>query len=98
MSEILSCDPDHVLSSSLYDYILNMRRLLVAIVGSILSHCLILYVPFFNQIFSLAPLSWTEWKLVILLSAPVVLVDEVLKAIMRTHARATRGNRKLKAE
>jgi hypothetical protein len=29
--------------------------------------------------FAIAPLDWIEWKAVLLLSAPVVLIDEVLK-------------------
>jgi hypothetical protein len=31
--------------------------------------------------FAIAPLDWIEWKAVLLLSAPVVLIDEVLKLL-----------------
>jgi len=31
--------------------------------------------------FAIAPLDWVEWKAVLLLSAPVVLIDEVLKLL-----------------
>lgn len=53
--------------------------LILAIIGSISSHMLILYVPFFNQVFGIAPLNQKEWMLVILFSAPVCLLDEILK-------------------
>ena len=53
--------------------------LILAIAGSILSHMMILYVPFFNQVFGIAPLNTSEWILVIIFSAPVCLIDEVLK-------------------
>lgn len=41
------------------------------------------YVPFLASIFNIVPLSWEEWQLVILWSAPVVLIDEVLKLLAR---------------
>jgi len=53
--------------------------LLVAMAFSMGVHCLILYIPSFAKIFQIVPLSGHEWALVILLSAPVVLIDEVLK-------------------
>ena len=33
--------------------------------------------------FTVAPLNWTEWKAVIYVSFPVIIVDEVLKYISR---------------
>ena len=53
--------------------------LILAIIGSILSHMFILYVPFMNTIFGIAPLNYTEWMLVLAFSFPVILIDEVLK-------------------
>lgn len=40
---------------------------------------MILYVPFFNQVFGIAPLNFKEWMMVLAFSAPVCLIDEVLK-------------------
>lgn len=53
--------------------------LIVAIAGSILSHMVILYIPFFNQIFGIVPLNAKEWVMIVAFSAPVCLIDEVLK-------------------
>ncbi|KAH7578082.1 hypothetical protein ACOSP7_000786 [Xanthoceras sorbifolium] len=57
--------------------------LLVAMSVSFGLHCLILYVPFLANVFGIVPLSLNEWFLVILVSAPVILIDEVLKYVGR---------------
>ncbi|KAG2495960.1 hypothetical protein HYH03_005890 [Edaphochlamys debaryana] len=57
--------------------------LLVAISVSIALHCVILYVPFLADVFAIVPLSWPEWQLVLLWSAPVIFMDEGLKAVGR---------------
>jgi len=62
--------------------------LLVAMSFSIGVHCLVLYVPFMATVFGVVPLSWPEWQLVLLLSAPVVFIDEVLKFFGRRLAAA----------
>ncbi|KAM7276172.1 hypothetical protein ACFE04_018038 [Oxalis oulophora] len=61
--------------------------LLVAMSLSFGLHCLILYVPFLADVFGIVPLSLNEWILVILVSAPVILIDEVLKFIGRSKKR-----------
>lgn len=57
--------------------------LLVAMSVSFSFHCLILYVPFLAEVFGIVPLSVNEWILVILVSAPVILIDEILKFVGR---------------
>ncbi|KAA8520775.1 hypothetical protein F0562_014953 [Nyssa sinensis] len=57
--------------------------LLVAMSVSFGLHCLILYVPFLANVFGIVPLSLNEWLLVILVSAPVILIDEFLKFVGR---------------
>lgn len=57
--------------------------LLLAIAGSIGLHFMIVYVPFMNTIFGIAPLNMHEWGLVFAFSAPVILIDEILKIFGR---------------
>ncbi|XVF72986.1 hypothetical protein PTKIN_Ptkin12aG0165100 [Pterospermum kingtungense] len=58
--------------------------LLVAMSVSFGLHCLILYVPFLANLFGVVPLSLNEWFLVILVSIPVILIDEILKFVVRS--------------
>lgn len=55
-----------------------------AIALSMALHFAILYIPFFTNLFAITPLNWVEWKAVLYFSAPVVLIDEVLKYITAT--------------
>ncbi|KAF5751500.1 Endoplasmic reticulum [Tripterygium wilfordii] len=57
--------------------------LLLAMSVSFGLHFLILYVPFLAQVFGIVPLSLNEWLLVLAVSLPVILIDEVLKFIGR---------------
>lgn len=57
--------------------------LLVAMSVSLGLHFMILNVPFFANVFGVVPLTFHEWLLVLLVSAPVVLIDEVLKFVGR---------------
>jgi Ca2+ transporting ATPase len=54
-----------------------------AITISMALHCVILYVPWLATTFSVAPLTYQEWRAVLWFSFPVILVDEVLKLISR---------------
>ncbi|KAJ2859200.1 hypothetical protein GGH94_006230 [Coemansia aciculifera] len=58
--------------------------LIGAIALSFALHFAILYIPFFNSVFSVAPLGLAEWKAIVYISAPIILVDEVLKWVART--------------
>ena len=46
-------------------------------------HLLVLYVPLLAHVFGLAPLLKEEWKMVLLFSAPILLLDEIMKAVGR---------------
>ncbi|XP_002974128.2 calcium-transporting ATPase, endoplasmic reticulum-type [Selaginella moellendorffii] len=72
--------------------------LLLAMSVSFGLHFLILYVPFLANIFGIVPLSFNEWLLVIIVSFPVILIDELLKFVGRRMSAAERRQRKSKAE
>ena len=57
--------------------------LLLAIALSFVQHFAILYIPWFNGVFGVSPLTWAEWQLVLAVSFPVIVLDEVLKLVTR---------------
>ncbi|PHH67268.1 hypothetical protein CDD81_3037 [Ophiocordyceps australis] len=57
--------------------------LVYAIALSMALHFALLYIPFLQSLFAIIPLNWAEWKAVLLLSAPVILLDEILKLLER---------------
>ncbi|KAI4311426.1 hypothetical protein MLD38_036325 [Melastoma candidum] len=62
--------------------------LLVALGFSLSLHCLIIYTPFLANVFGVVPLNPREWLLVVLVSLPVILIDEVLKLLGRSRRRS----------
>jgi len=68
--------------------------LILACLGSILTHFVILYVPFLAKIFAVCALDGHDWALVMAFSVPVLFLDEILKYFGRQYnARAL--NRKV---
>lgn len=59
--------------------------LITAIMGSLLLHSVILYIPLFTIVFSTTALSLNDWLLVIGFSVPVIFIDEVLKFFARRY-------------
>ncbi|RYP27753.1 hypothetical protein DL767_007528 [Monosporascus sp. MG133] len=59
--------------------------LVYAITLSMTLHFALLYIPVLQSLFSILPLNWTEWKAVLAISAPVIVIDEVLKLIERCY-------------
>ena len=59
--------------------------LLVAMAISFGLHFVIMYIPVLADVFSIVPLSLTEWLLVLLFASPVLVIDEVLKLMGRLH-------------
>jgi Ca2+-transporting ATPase len=70
--------------------------LLLAMSLSFALHFLILYIPFLASIFGIVPLSLNEWLLVLVVSLPVIAIDEGLKYIGRKMTERERQSRKLK--
>jgi len=66
--------------------------LLGAMTLSFSLHFVILYVPFLNGIFSVAPLNLEEWIAVLVISSPVVLMEEIIKFFLRM------GDKKVKSD
>merc|ERR1711957_1102501 len=64
--------------------------LILACMGSVLTHFVILYVPFLAKIFAVCPLDWHDWVLVMYFSFPVILIDEVLKFFGRQQQKRER--------
>uniref|UniRef100_A0A3P8VRL4 Calcium-transporting ATPase n=1 Tax=Cynoglossus semilaevis TaxID=244447 RepID=A0A3P8VRL4_CYNSE len=59
--------------------------LLGAICLSMSLHFLILYVNPLPVIFQITPLDWTQWLMVLKISVPVILLDELLKFLARNY-------------
>ncbi|XVE95043.1 hypothetical protein REPUB_Repub02eG0062200 [Reevesia pubescens] len=57
--------------------------LVASIILTMLLHILILYVPPLSTLFSVTPLSWDDWTVILYLSFPVIIIDEVLKFFSR---------------
>ncbi|CAF9915807.1 hypothetical protein IMSHALPRED_002705 [Imshaugia aleurites] len=57
--------------------------LVYAITLSMVLHFALLYTPFLQTLFSIVPLNWNEWQAVLLISIPVIFIDEILKFFER---------------
>ena len=71
-------------SESLFTLPLWKNMVLVyAITLSMVLHFGLLYIPFLQGLFQILPLGVKEWTAVLAISAPVLLIDEVLKLVER---------------
>ncbi|OAX78037.1 calcium-translocating P-type ATPase, SERCA-type [Emergomyces africanus] len=61
----------------------NNMMLVYAVTLSMLLHFAILYVPFLQGLFSILSLDKQEWTAVLAISAPVIVIDEILKFLER---------------
>jgi Ca2+-transporting ATPase len=64
--------------------------LILACMGSVMTHFVILYVPFLAKTFAVCPLDWHDWVLVMAFSFPVIILDEVLKFFGRQQQKKSR--------
>mmetsp|Transcript_152256 Transcript_152256/g.270151 ORF Transcript_152256/g.270151 Transcript_152256/m.270151 type:complete len:1045 (-) Transcript_152256:125-3259(-) len=65
--------------------------LILACMGSVVVHFVILYVPMLDPIFAVTALDWHDWVLVMNFSLPVILIDEVLKFFARWYFQRSSG-------
>jgi len=63
----------------------NNMILVYAITLSMVLHFILLYTPVLQGIFGIVPLGWPEWNIVLGWSAPIILIDEVLKYVERNY-------------
>lgn len=71
-------------SESLLTLPLWENMVLVYAIGlSMVLHFAILYTPFLQSLFSINALDWSEWRAVLVISLPVIMIDEVLKYVER---------------
>ncbi|KAK6907178.1 hypothetical protein I203_101168 [Kwoniella mangroviensis CBS 8507] len=70
--------------------------LVASIALSMALHFMILYVPFFRTMFRITALNKEEWIAVLVISAPVIVIDEVLKWISMVMNKD--GSRKVKKD
>ncbi|QIW99937.1 hypothetical protein AMS68_005455 [Peltaster fructicola] len=59
--------------------------LVYAITLSMVLHFLLLYTPILQGVFGIVPLGWDEWQIVFAWSAPIIVIDEVLKFLERNY-------------
>ncbi|OCF34697.1 calcium-translocating P-type ATPase, SERCA-type [Kwoniella heveanensis CBS 569] len=75
--------------------------LVASIALSMALHFMILYVPFFRGMFRITALNKEEWIAVLVISAPVIVIDEVLKWISmqrRPASTITEAEKKVKKD
>ncbi|KAF7559682.1 hypothetical protein G7046_g4476 [Stylonectria norvegica] len=72
--------------------------LVYAIALSMALHFALLYTPGLQNLFAILPLNWNEWKAVTIISAPVILIDEVLKLFERQFFMQTNADDSLKTK
>lgn len=63
------------------------KRILFGIVTEILIVCALSYLPFLQGIFNTAPLTLVDWLFLIVIPIPIVLLEELRKAISRKKTR-----------
>ncbi|CAK3848672.1 Calcium-transporting ATPase sarcoplasmic endoplasmic reticulum type [Lecanosticta acicola] len=80
----------------------NNMILVYAITLSMVLHFILLYTPVLQGVFGIVPLGWPEWQIVLAWSAPIILIDEVLKFFERAYfmekTEATKGGGRKKIE
>lgn len=64
--------------------LLSNRWLVLATTFVLLLQMLLVYAPFMHYIFKTVPLTLSQWQVIIMVTFPIVLCDEIRKAFVRT--------------
>lgn len=72
--------------------------LVYAITLSMVLHFILLYTPMLQGVFGIVPLDWDCWQIVLGWSAPIILIDEVLKYFERAYFMPTADLKRMKLE
>lgn len=68
--------------------LLKNRQIVKGIVFEVLLICAIIYVPFLQGIFQTAPINLTDWLFLIAIPIPVVLFEEIRKAVVNKRVKS----------
>ncbi|MEO9257233.1 MAG: cation-translocating P-type ATPase C-terminal domain-containing protein, partial [Crocinitomicaceae bacterium] len=69
---------------SLYELGLFSNRILIAVMGLVLAlQSAIVYLPFMRQIFKTVPLTSHDWIIIIAITFPIVVMEEIRKKIAK---------------
>jgi len=64
------------------------KKVLFGIVFEILLLCALIYVPFLQNLFDTAPIGLKDWALLAIIPIPMVLFEEIRKAISRKYKKS----------
>ena len=64
------------------------KWLLVAVIFSLCTHVLVIYVPFLQTAFHTVPLSMTDWLVATGVAATLLVIVELVKMVLRVQRRA----------
>jgi Ca2+-transporting ATPase len=71
--------------------VFSNRWMLLAVGSSLLLLLAVIYVPFFDPIFSTVALGWQDWLVILPLASASAIAAELLKWILRARARPSRA-------
>ncbi len=68
-----------ILQSGLF----SNRWLLGVTLFVLLLQYMLIYAPFMHTIFKTVPLTWNDWRIVLSITVPLIIIEEVRKLIVR---------------
>jgi len=68
--------------------IFSNKYLILGVLGSLAMQTAILYAPFFQNLFGVVPLGIADWAMIILLTLPIIIIEETRKWSLKKMSRA----------